>query len=89
MVAIKDVRPNTGHRAKVNVTGRLECCCARALTSVVQQSFAMVGLAIAVKVVMNNVVIGIVHKDTMVDMDIVTPLMILVCAYASTLAKTS
>lgn len=31
--------------------------------------------------------LSIAHKNIMVDMDFVTPLMILVCAYASTLAK--
>jgi len=51
-------------------------------------TFAAVGLVCAVESVHINVVIPVAHKSIMVDVDFVTPLVIIIFANANTLAKT-
>ena len=92
--ATRDARTNTGHQVKTSVTALLWCLCACATINVqiphrlcLHPRFAMVELVYVVQGVPEVVVILTAHKSLRVDINFVSPSVLLICANVSTLVK--
>lgn len=90
---MRGARPDTGQRVEVRAT---DITYARAIIYVdqhhvhqvlLQPNAALAGLAFAALNVGNRVAIKVVHKSTLVELDLVTVSPILYCATVNTLAR--